>query len=152
MSNVSTKVCSLCGRGLPLSEFYQRSLQNGIGPRAECKDCCGKRSKRWYEANTARHKKLVMAWADKNRDLVKSRRRRGHLKKMYGITPEDYDRIFLEQEGRCGICGTDLDLVVDHDHTTGRVRGLLCRRCNRTLGQFEDDRELVRRALEWLED
>ena len=58
----------------------------------------------------------------------------------------------LEQQGRCGICGTDADLVVDHDHVTSRVRGILCRRCNRTLGQFEDDRELLRRALDWLEE
>ena len=102
----------------------------------------------YYAANRER----LIAYNAAQNAAHPERRRAYHLKKMYGITPEDYDHLLLEQKGRCGICRADVDLVVDHDHTTGRVRGLLCRRCNRTLGQFEDDRELLRRALEWLED
>ena len=62
---------------------------------------------------------------------------------MYGISVDDYDRMFLEQRGRCRICGSDKPgkhkrhFSVDHDHANGRVRGLLCVRCNVGLGWME---------------
>ena len=78
------------------------------------------------------------------------RRRAYHLKKMYSITPEDYDRMHVEQRGRCGICLESTKLVVDHDHATGLVRGLLCRPCNRSIGQLGEDAVTLRRAADWV--
>lgn len=66
----------------------------------------------------------------------KRARKDRHLRKTYGITIEDYDRMLEEQGGRCEICGRlpkKLSLAVDHNHKTGKVRGLLCMRCNRRL-------------------
>ena len=57
-------------------------------------------------------------------------KKRAHLKHRYGITLEDFNQMLLEQEGLCAICRTQSKLNVDHDHETGRVRGLLCKRCN----------------------
>jgi hypothetical protein len=65
---------------------------------------------------------------------------------QYGFTPEEYDEMFAAQEGKCAICkrvpsGNGVDrhnLVVDHDHDTGKVRSLLCDFCNRGLGIFRD--------------
>ncbi len=61
----------------------------------------------------------------------------------HGLTVEDYDRMFARQEGRCAICQNEyLDgrpLCVDHCHTTGRIRGLLCKACNTYLGRIKDD-------------
>ena len=82
------------------------------------------------------------AWAERNPDKVKTRHRAKTLA-QYGLTPEDYDRMLAAQGGRCAICGTDNPggqgnrLHVDHDHETGRVRGLLCQGCNARLGWFE---------------
>ena len=80
---------------------------------------------------------------------------RSTIKKRYGITPEKYDAMYAAQEGRCQICQkhqTEFTkrLAVDHCHTTGKVRGLLCSNCNTALGKFNDDIELFSRAISYL--
>jgi hypothetical protein len=85
--------------------------------------------------------------------------RRSNLKRGYGITPEDYQAMHDAQEGVCAICKCPASgkakqssrLVVDHNHVTGEVRGLLCLSCNRALGWFRDDREVLLAALQYLE-
>ena len=82
--------------------------------------------------------------------------RRNHLVEKYGITPEDYEVMLAEQHNRCVICGKDQSeegfaLAVDHDHDSGKIRGLLCQKCNRGLGDFRDDSRLLRRAADYLE-
>jgi hypothetical protein len=83
--------------------------------------------------------------------------RKYRLKAEYGLTPEDYN-IMLERQGSlCALCGaTPLSvhhrkLVVDHDHVTGRVRGLLCHNCNLVLGHLGDDVNLMKRAIAYLQ-
>lgn len=79
-----------------------------------------------------------------------------NLKQRYGITKGDYDRMFAEQEGVCGICeGPPIrtrSLSVDHCHATGKVRGLLCHSCNLGLGKFQDDPGLIEQALTYLRE
>jgi len=78
---------------------------------------------------------------------------------VHSSTLGDYDRLFMEQEGRCGICGsTDPNgrrgltrFAFDHDHETNRARGLLCYLCNVGLGSFQDDPELLQAAISYLE-
>lgn len=79
------------------------------------------------------------------------------LKRAYGITRADYDKMFAQQNGRCAICGSTghkgkrtAKLYVDHDHATGRVRGLLCHKCNGGLGALGDNEEGLRRALAYV--
>lgn len=76
--------------------------------------------------------------------------RKSHLKKVYGLTPEAYDKMLASQNGRCAIC-KDLPgkkaLAVDHDHASGKIRALLCTRCNTGLGGFKDDIYLLRQAM-----
>lgn len=81
--------------------------------------------------------------------------RRSQLKK-YGLTPELYQLRLADQGGRCAICQiaacpSGRRFSVDHDHATGRVRGLLCLKCNQGVGQFDDAPERLRRAAEYLE-
>jgi len=76
-----------------------------------------------------------------------------NLKRRYGITLDDLHKMERAQGGRCAICDEKPKkgrLVVDHDHVTGRVRGLLCRSCNYCLGGFRDSTDLVARALKYL--
>lgn len=78
-----------------------------------------------------------------------------HLKKTYGITMDDYDAILEEQGGVCAICcgGTSKrHFAVDHNHKNGRIRGLLCARCNSGLAKFMDKETNVRRALVYMID
>ena len=117
--------------------------------------------------NTAR-------WIERNRDEINSRRavayaakpRRGRVdsfyRTRYGITYDDYLGMHAAQGGLCVIClqpervlgnqGKVKNLSVDHDHETGRVRGLLCNNCNRSLGLLQDDPLLLARAFLYLTD
>jgi hypothetical protein len=78
------------------------------------------------------------------------------LKTQYGITVAQYEALLEAQDGRCAICrqkpSLKRRLAVDHDHATGRVRGLLCYYCNRTrLGRGREDAEVHRRCADYLE-
>lgn len=90
-------------------------------------------------------------WYARNREHVAVTRR---LRK-YNITKEQFDAMFAAQSGLCAICGDDLlngryGVCVDHNHVTGKVRGLLCHPCNRGLGQFRDRLDLLANAAEYL--
>lgn len=82
-------------------------------------------------------------------------KRKSYLKRIHNISLEQYGFLFQNQLGRCLICKThqsDLDkvLCVDHDHRTGRIRGLLCNDCNRALGLFKDDKTILQNAVDYL--
>ena len=72
------------------------------------------------------------------------------LKYLYGITQQDYERMYYEQNGKCAICGKEKKLVVDHDHQTGRIRGLLCHRCNSHLGYINDSPDILLKTISYL--
>jgi hypothetical protein len=80
--------------------------------------------------------------------------REKHLKRKYGITLKEYNDILKSQNGQCKLClGPPTgkgNLHVDHDHKTGRIRGLLCNTCNAGLGNFKDDLNLLYKAIEYL--
>jgi hypothetical protein len=82
-------------------------------------------------------------------------RRHYHLKTNYGISQSDYQRLFDLQDGQCAICGTTDPkhygmFNVDHDHETGKVRGLLCAQCNQGLGKFRDNIHFLEQAVLYL--
>lgn len=85
---------------------------------------------------------------------------RNWLRKNYKMTLEEYQDLFDSQNGKCAICGSEgfkivrnqrQDIVIDHCHTTGKVRGLLCHNCNRALGLFKDNSETISNAIRYLE-
>lgn len=107
-------------------------------------------SRSYYQANKSKIKQQAKEWRKRNPNKA-----RDIQLKKYGITWEDYYLIFTEQEGLCAICGYFSDkktLHVDHDHSTGKVRGLLCRKCNVALGMLQDDPNILKRAAAYVED
>lgn len=90
-------------------------------------------------------------WVEKQKHLSKVYNRNRRLQQLYGISTEIYDQIFETQGGKCLICGEATELVVDHDHNTGKVRGLLCNFCNVGLGNYLDNPELLKNAIRYLE-
>lgn len=103
-----------------------------------------------------------MQWFADNPERTTANRRRWNLQKLYGITPEDYSAMLADQGGVCAVCrqpepdahgrtGTRFSLSIDHCHDTGRVRGLLCQKCNRAIGLLGDNVELLRSAIRYLE-
>lgn len=85
-------------------------------------------------------------------------KRNSRIETRYGMESGEWEARFIAQEGKCAICGShgrgfirgEKPLVVDHDHKTGKVRGLLCGDCNTALGRFGDDPEQLRRAIAYL--
>lgn len=77
-----------------------------------------------------------------------------HLRQNYGITPQTFEDMLKAQNGLCRLCGkpeyTTRRFCVDHDHKTGKIRALLCDPCNTGLGQFQDDPQLLAKAIEYL--
>lgn len=113
-----------------------------------------------------KHKRYVdgiKSWCKKCESSARSIRRisnpeafrRIELKRLYGITIEQYNKMFSEQGGCCAICNrhqAELNkiLFVDHDHKSNEVRGLLCQQCNHALGLFRDSQEIINSAINYL--
>lgn len=89
------------------------------------------------------------SWCRKCRGGYRSEIRRG--KYRHSISDEDLKQL-LATHKNCMICGIEENLVVDHDHKTGKVRGLLCNHCNRGLGHFKDKEESLRSAIDYLRE
>ena len=69
----------------------------------------------------------------------------------YGISDAEVARLIEAQEGLCAVCRQAPATQVDHDHSTGKIRGILCLHCNAGMGAFEDDPSIILRAIEYLE-
>ncbi len=114
--------------------------------------------RKYYLKNKEKKKAQSKAWKRANPEKARSYRKNERdlrFRRVFGITLEDYERILEEQGGLCVICkGKDNSkrLAVDHCHTTGKVRGLLCSRCNQGLGLFDDDEKKLRLAIKYLKD
>lgn len=128
-----TKVCLTCGLEKPITEFHKQATKKDPNRRKpHCRSC----------------------WSKIRKDRTPEHNRRYNLKRCYGITPEEYDKMLREQGGTCAICrGTESvgRLAVDHCHSTGKVRGLLCTNCNQAIGKLKDDAQLLRNAINYLE-
>lgn len=132
------KICSKCG-SLKEIKFFPKSPKHRDGHKGVCKQCC-------YEQRKMR-----------GRSETPEQNRKYGLKTKYGLTPEDYNRLLKEQDGKCAICGKPPEesrnnkLFVDHDHRNNVVRGLLCSTCNAGLGQFMDSPALLLEAIRYLD-
>ena len=133
--------CRKCGQEKPLVAFHKdRARPNGY--RNMCKSCYSDFHAKYYEENT---------------EKVKSRNRRIWIERIYGKSLEEIENIKQEQQNCCALCGDLLDekdnqkVHIDHDHKTGKVRGILCRWCNTGLGQFRDSIERLGKAIAYLQ-
>ncbi len=158
------KFCKQCGSTKPLRDFYYNP-KGKDGVQSCCKMCLNARSKAWAEENRDRRRKTNREYKRKLRELYPERearrQRESKLPSMYGITGDQYNELLIAQDGLCRICGKQetkirhgrtVALAVDHCHATGRVRGLLCNKCNRAIGWLGDDPALLIRAAEYLSE
>lgn len=113
-------------------------------------------AKAWREQNKPIVIEKQSAWRDANRDQVRECGRRNTRKVLYaryGLEPGGYEQMFKVQNGLCAICGSPpgaRPLSVDHCHSTGAVRGLLCHGCNTGIGFLKDDVDLLKKAIKYL--
>jgi len=138
------RTCTSCGEAKPLSEFWKdRSKKHG------------------YTSKCKPYKTLIFNKYRKDRGYDAKRywrnpqgERERHLVRKYGVTQAEYDALLNKQNGCCAICGrTQLKAFdIDHDHATGRIRGLLCTNCNRMVGHAHDDAERLEKAAAYLRE
>lgn len=126
-----TLVCLKCKKEKLTSKFY-KSKQHVNGYAGWCKSCESSSRKKSYNSVSRVY----------------------YLKKLYGISVSDYEKMLKSHNNGCWICGSKPKkrrLAVDHSHKTGKVRGLLCMRCNRGLSWFSDDPIKLKSAAAYLE-
>lgn len=140
------KHCASCDQALPVDAF-SINRANWLGRHHWCRECASSRVRIWNA--TERGQMSRKLGRDKHR-----------LSTKFGLTRDEYDRIGETQNWLCAICSKPETstfrrsirrLAVDHCHKTGRIRGLLCRKCNQGIGHLRDDVAILRKAITYLE-
>lgn len=165
-----SKKCTKCKKAKLPEDFYREKCSRD-GRRSSCKMCDNIRVKEYRRRNREACRKSHRKWRAKNPKKVKQsakksyrrnikNRRNYNLKKLCGITLDEYDCIFEQQNGVCAICGkVEMQknqygirrLSADHNHATGKMRGLLCNNCNRFIGFCEESVEILEKTIRYLE-
>lgn len=144
------KQCGKCKKWLAVDEFYKLT-RAASGLASACKACT------LLVHQSARYH---IRYRERDPEGVAAEKRRLHIKTMYGVTPEWYDAMLESQGGVCAICeqpetvmrfGKLKLLSVDHDHVTGKPRGLLCQGCNQGIGHLAEDIGRMEAAAQYLE-
>lgn len=140
--------CGRCRQRKPLADFTRR--KDTAARVGSCRACQTERSRRWRAANPERNRDNRRAYERRRPEVSRA----SYIKSRYGITAAEYDAMLVRQGGGCAICREQIDgsLDIDHCHTTGRVRGLLCGPCNRMLGLAKDRPEVLSAAARYLDE
>ncbi len=157
------KTCSKCKKQKSREEFYSSPSKDGL--RGECMGCERTRARDWQRLHPESRRKSVRKWQAAHPETSRRKNREWKLRNKdkcsdmalrygYGITLSEYNCL-LEKQGRhCAICKKgkcNTRLVVDHRHSTGTVRGLLCHNCNLLLGHCKENSDILNSAREYLE-
>lgn len=139
----SEKTCIICKEVKAIDMFPSRGGKDKHLYDSRCKNCKYKENTLWRDNN----KDKVLEYRAKDKWTLKKRCAR------HSITEQQFWGMYLEQEKRCKICKEDIEAeksAIDHNHTTGEVRGILCTTCNRALGLFRDSPLVIENALDYL--
>ena len=122
---------------------YRRGSDGKIRTQRFCRICSNAGGRAHHARNPKKSAEYARRYRESNPNINKDYR----LKTRFGLTREEYKNILDRQGGVCALCKSpptpQKDLGVDHDHRTGRIRGLLCDSCNVSLGRFNDDPDLL---------
>jgi len=139
MSGETLKYCPMCKTEKPPENFNKHSRE-GDGLQRLCRDC-----------QKASNKKYLST------EKGATTTRQGHLRRKYRINLQTYESLLQAQGGKCKICGVDSNpdsragyFVIDHNHATGGIRGLLCTKCNALLGLALDREDILQGAIDYL--
>lgn len=148
------KVCSRCKNP---GEFYSdKTKKDGLHPI--CASCHKEYKKNLHARDSeARNRALVRSklYREKNPEKVKKAITNSTLQAKYGISLEEYNILLVSQQGCCAVCKekpSKQRLHVDHVHSTGKIRGLLCQACNVSIGKMKESPELLRKLALYVEE
>jgi hypothetical protein len=167
MKNCSTKNCQQ-QNPQPLSDFYKNHLRKD-GLSSQCKSCKNNRQKIYHienktyisEKQRERYSKPENKQKKKERQEKpenKIRKKELHLKRLYGLSLKEHNEMLVRQNYKCKICKINekdvgiKGLVVDHNHKTKQIRGLLCGPCNTAIGLLKEDIDIILRVLNYLKE
>ena len=147
------KKCIVCLKSKSIDQYWKNSKSKD-GYKAFCRECGSEKYKLWKKENPQRvyelHKQACDKWRKTHPEKARLSCKRYRVKKRFGLTPEEYDKLI--KTGVCEICGcTPIKIHLDHCHITSRIRGILCPKCNRGLGHFNDDSSLLMKAVQYLQ-
>lgn len=159
------KKCFSCKNILPYEMFYKQRKDSKYYA-SRCKPCKIKDTQEWQRLNPGRQETMRQLRIQRDpekyaeQQKIKNQRRKDngsiydwYFQRKYKISYEQYNKMHKEQAGLCAICSKPENtkkLAVDHCHNTGRIRGLLCFRCNSALGKLQDSIELMQKAIIYL--
>lgn len=165
-----SKRCTGCGKLFPLKEKHWGKPQSRKGRLSParftptCRKCKNERARIWRASQPGSKLRAIQRRNKEQRiarigvDGERKRLKRINIAKKYGLTLEQYEELWNDQGGCCAICQRPAEsqyfavLAVDHNHTTGEVRGLLCTQCNTLLGMAGDSRHILKRAIRYLRE
>ncbi len=151
--NLSTleKKCHKCSVQKDPSQF-SKCLSNRDGLHIWCKNCDNTRALIWYNSHKEIVKERSKQYQKRNPEKFKEYNFKSKLKTQYGVTVEWYSRQTIIQNNKCAVCGVfSKRLNVDHNHTTGKVRELLCKNCNFAIGFIYDSSTTAKQIANYLE-
>lgn len=148
------KQCSECGEEKLLSEF-SKNVRSPDGHQTKCKLCRSLQDREYRKNNSEYCKSYPKKWRETNPEKAQEQSRRGHLWRKYKLTLENYSQMLEDSGGLCAICGLDMFSVgqgpnIDRCYTTGKVRGLLCNKCNVAIGFLNDDPDRIDKAAAYV--
>lgn len=143
---MTEKACTQCKAIKPVAEFPAcKTNRNGL--HSWCFSCKRARSKAYQDRPDVkeRMRSYRREWARQPKQRAQNKRNR--IRRVFGLTPQQLNQMKVDQQGLCAICfqpePLKRSLAIDHDHVTGKVRGLLCTRCNTALGMIQEDVEIL---------
>jgi hypothetical protein len=154
----NTKQCTCCKQVKKYSEYYSNK-QTKDKLASFCKKCSYKAFRKslmkvyYQEDKVNRRKEVQKKYREENKEKIKMKVRESR----YSLLNDEYTKILISQNYSCFICHKHQDecqygLDVDHNHSTGKVRGLLCGNCNKSLGLFKDNINYLKNAIKYLEN
>ena len=157
---MSVRICKKCGKEWPETTEFFRTCRGKKGQTYiswTCRECDRKAAKLWYADHDAKQvyqerKDYQKEYRERNKSAIKN----GTLKRTFGIGLNDLFQMIQTQNGVCAICGSEIDLNdkhsynVDHKHDTNEIRGILCAKCNRGIGHFNDNPTLLLSAAQYV--
>lgn len=146
---VKNLTCNTCGE-----EKYHN------GKKLICRRCNNARSSSWQKTNREKANKRNREWVQANKKQAQYRSRISKVRKIYGLSEEEYITLLEKHDHKCSICGrpertsikgTVWNLSIDHCHNTGKIRGLLCAQCNVGLAKFGESIRYFKNAIKYLQ-
>lgn len=154
-SKLKVRKCIKCKKLRKVKHFRKymdaSAPLNGWRYHSLCKDCNREQCSEYGKSNRQRRNERLRRWRKNNPGLAKLKDKRTAYKRKYGITLEELEAMSERQQRKCLICQNEKRLFVDHCHSSGTVRALLCPSCNSMIGKIESGKDILKRIVLYLQ-